>query len=801
MKRWGFNAVRTSHYPNDPAFLDLCDELGLYVIDEADIESHGWYDDVCHDPRYRAAFVDRVARMVERDRHHPSVVVWSLGNESGYGANHDAAAGWVRRADPSRPLHYEGAIRFDWGAPRRPATSLCPMYPPIAAIVAHAPSGRAAPPADHVRVQRTRWATATGRWREYWDAIESTPGLQGGFIWEWRDHGLDQRLPDGTVRHAYGGDFGDVPNDGTFVPRRDDLPRPLARSPACGSTAPRGARAAGVGAGRGARGPRHAREPRRLPGHRWLRATWAVETDGVDAAAGGDLPLPAIPPGDAADARRSRASALPRRGAGERLLTLRFRLAEDAAWAPAGFEVGWAQVALDDEPCRRRRPSTAPGPATSRSTPTGASRTRRSPRRRRSRCGAPRRTTTGSAAWPARWAGWGLASLLAHARVDRAGADRGIVVRATWRTVDRDRGPPRAAARARRRRPGPRRARRSRSRRSSPTCRASAPLLTLAPGHEAVEWFGPGPTRRTRTGVAVARRPVAVDRDRAARPVRAPAGERRPRRRPVVLALDGPGGGVRIRLDRPRQVSALHVTAADLDAATHDVELRPRAGDLRHPRRRAPRRRHGDRAARIPSRRTSSRPARTAGPGPGAAGDPTAMTIAWNDADPRVAPRQRAGPAGSLRVLENGWIGLLHAGAPLRDRRLATGTSAPASFDGVRQPGRRAGRAGAARSGRRRLPGPGAGRGGPGRLDRARSPLRRATGSWPGKPALPGLLPATYVEDAGRGRHARDRPRATSRPALVVTLSLYALPRPAGRRAVDADHERRRRPAWSSAPR
>ena len=115
MKRFGFNAVRTSHYPNDPAFLDLCDELGLYVIDEADIESHACYDDAV--PTTRATgrqWVERVARMVERDRHHPSIIAWSLGNESGYGPNHDAAAGWVRRADPSRPLHYEGAIRFDW---------------------------------------------------------------------------------------------------------------------------------------------------------------------------------------------------------------------------------------------------------------------------------------------------------------------------------------------------------------------------------------------------------------------------------------------------------------------------------------------------------------------------------------------------------------------------------------------------------------------------------------------------------------------------------------------------------------
>ncbi len=150
MKRWGFNALRTSHYPNDPSLLDVCDELGLYVVDEADIESHGWYDDVCHDPRYRAAFVDRVARMIERDRHHASIIAWSLGNESGYGANHDAAAGWARRADPSRPLHYEGAIRFDWGSPQTASDVVCPMYPPISAIVAHARSGPPAAPAHHV---------------------------------------------------------------------------------------------------------------------------------------------------------------------------------------------------------------------------------------------------------------------------------------------------------------------------------------------------------------------------------------------------------------------------------------------------------------------------------------------------------------------------------------------------------------------------------------------------------------------------------------------------------------------------
>ena len=110
MKQFNFNAVRTSHYPNDPYLLDLCDQLGLYVVDEANIESHGYHYQLASDPRWTAAWMDRMQRMVLRDKNHPSVIVWSLGNESGYGANHDALAGWVRRlrshpADPVRAGH------------------------------------------------------------------------------------------------------------------------------------------------------------------------------------------------------------------------------------------------------------------------------------------------------------------------------------------------------------------------------------------------------------------------------------------------------------------------------------------------------------------------------------------------------------------------------------------------------------------------------------------------------------------------------------------------------------------------
>jgi len=229
MKRHNCNAVRTSHYPNDPAFLDLCDEYGLYVVAEANIESHAYNTSLCNDDRFLAAWLSRGSRMVVRDRHHPSVTFWSLGNESGFGTNHDALAALLRSLDPSRPLHYEGAIfhgrdgdTTPWQTGGRNATDVvCPMYPPIAAIVEYARSG-----ADRPLVMceySHAMGNSNGSLSDYWDAIEREPRLAGGFVWEWKDHGLFQRVEAGdttngsTWRYAYGGQFGDQPNDGNFV--------------------------------------------------------------------------------------------------------------------------------------------------------------------------------------------------------------------------------------------------------------------------------------------------------------------------------------------------------------------------------------------------------------------------------------------------------------------------------------------------------------------------------------------------------------------------------------------------------
>jgi len=215
LKRWNFNAVRTSHYPNDAAFLDLCDELGFYVVGEANIESHAFISSICNDTRYLTAFVDRIGRMVQRDIHHPSVVMWSLGNESGAGTNHEAAAAFARSFDPSRPLHYEGGIRGNWMGSHSLTDVVVPMYPSINAIKEYAKSPKADRPLIMCEYSHAM-GNSNGTLAEYWEAIESTRGLQGGFIWEMWDHGPVQTLADGTTRNAYGGDYGEEKHDGNF---------------------------------------------------------------------------------------------------------------------------------------------------------------------------------------------------------------------------------------------------------------------------------------------------------------------------------------------------------------------------------------------------------------------------------------------------------------------------------------------------------------------------------------------------------------------------------------------------------
>ena len=182
MKQFNINAVRTSHYTNDPQWLALCDEYGLLVFDEADLESHFYWDKFTKDPAWLEAFIDRAERMVQRDKNHACVITWSLGNESGYGPNHDAMAEHIRTVDPTRLIHYHPADE----SPVMDMVSL--MYPTVDAMVAMAQKEDPRP------VMMCEYAhsmgNSTGNLFEYWDAIEANKRLQGGFIWDWADQSV-----------------------------------------------------------------------------------------------------------------------------------------------------------------------------------------------------------------------------------------------------------------------------------------------------------------------------------------------------------------------------------------------------------------------------------------------------------------------------------------------------------------------------------------------------------------------------------------------------------------------------------
>ncbi len=229
MKQANINAVRTSHYPDDPRWYDLCDRYGLYVLDEANICTHGTRGFLANDPRWHNAFLDRAIRLAERDKNHPSVIIWSMGNESGYGPNFAAISGWLHAFDPTRPVHYEGAQ----GNPLDPPTVdiIGRFYPRLtteAYVKPDAPWNTrwdklleiAQRTNDNRPVLATEYAhamgNAVGNLQEYWNEIYSNPRMLGGFIWEWVDQGLHKTAPDGTVYTALGGDFGGVPNHGGF---------------------------------------------------------------------------------------------------------------------------------------------------------------------------------------------------------------------------------------------------------------------------------------------------------------------------------------------------------------------------------------------------------------------------------------------------------------------------------------------------------------------------------------------------------------------------------------------------------
>ncbi|MGA8114134.1 MAG: glycoside hydrolase family 2 TIM barrel-domain containing protein [Actinocatenispora sp.] len=357
MKRHHINAVRTSHYPPHPDMLALCDELGLWVVDECDLETHGfgvidWRGNPSGDETWRPAYLDRMRRMVERDKNHPCVIMWSLGNEAGVGANHGAMADWARGRDPSRPIHYEGdrACRYTDVYSR--------MYAPHAEVDAigrreeprHVEAG--SPVSDELDARRRSMpfiqceyghamGNGPGGLTEYQELFEKYPRCQGGFIWEWLDHGIRRRTPDGREYFAYGGDFGEELHDGNFVV--DGLVFPD-RTPSPGLT-------------------EFAKviEPVRVTGdRRVLRVLnrydmldltdvawrWTVEQDG-EPVAEGTFAGPVLAAGAAAELPLDSLD-LPPVGdnTGEVWLTVLAESTVDLPWAPAGHVLGWGQIQL-----------------------------------------------------------------------------------------------------------------------------------------------------------------------------------------------------------------------------------------------------------------------------------------------------------------------------------------------------------------------------------------------------------------------------------------------------------------------
>jgi beta-galactosidase len=366
MKRHNINAVRTSHYPPDPRFLDLCDEYGLLVIDECDLETHGfafagWRNNPSGDPRWLPAYLDRIERTVERDKNHPSVIIWSLGNEAGTGGNLERMAAWIRGRDPGRLIHYEG----------EPDAFYADVYSRMYAGYGELDAiGRRQEPvtADSEHDEHRRrlpmilceyghaMGNGPGGLAEYAELFDRHPRLHGGFVWEWIDHGITQLTPAAGRYFGYGGDFGERVHDGNFVidglvfPDRTPSPGLLevkaVFSPVRITIDP-GARSITVA-------NRH-----HTVSTQGYRFGWTVEDGGMLVAAG-DLEVPAVPARAVASVSFPRAltDGTATAPEDERWLTVTASLAADTLWAAAGHEVGFGQAQLTQP----KKPN-GPGPA------------------------------------------------------------------------------------------------------------------------------------------------------------------------------------------------------------------------------------------------------------------------------------------------------------------------------------------------------------------------------------------------------------------------------------------------------
>ncbi|MFE4832458.1 glycoside hydrolase family 2 TIM barrel-domain containing protein [Streptomyces sp. NPDC056672] len=361
MKRFNVNAIRTSHYPPHPRLLDLADELGFWVILECDLETHGfaaldWAGNPSDDPAWRAAYLDRVQRTVERDKNHPSIVIWSLGNEAGTGSNLAAMSAWVHARDTGRPVHYEGDHTGEY------TDIYSRMYASVPETEQIGTDGSRSPllnctPAQGAR-QRTKpfllceyahaMGNGPGALDQYEALVHEHPRLHGGFVWEWRDHGILTTAPDGTPYYAYGGDFGEVVHDGNFVMDgmllSDDVPTPGLHE---FKAVVQPVRFTFDGGDVAITNLRHSADTSDL------RFRWRVEHDGTPVDSG-DMEVPVVAAGES---ERVPLPPIPVSHDAETWLTIDAVLAAGTAWASEGHVIATAQL---DRSARRPTPAVRP---------------------------------------------------------------------------------------------------------------------------------------------------------------------------------------------------------------------------------------------------------------------------------------------------------------------------------------------------------------------------------------------------------------------------------------------------------
>ncbi len=336
MKQNNLNAVRASHYPNQPLWYDLCSRYGLYVMDEANVESHGisYGRDILpgSDPKWRAAAVDRMVSMVERDKNHPSIIIWSLGNEAGHGKNFEHMARSAREIDPTRLLHY------------RQMNSVADMdsqtYPTPEKLIKRALDFPDRP--FLMNEYAHAMGNSVGNFYKYWDAIEAHDCLIGGVIWDWADQGLRMRDAEGKPYWAYGGDYGDEPNDGNFccngIVRPDRTPNPSLHEV---KKIQQFIQIDAVDAAKGLFSIRNKYNFIDLSG---FNINWEMLADGRPLLSG-SLPRTSLAPGREEELRV--AFDKPRLKPGEEcFLKIVFSLAEETSWAEQGHVVAWEQFPI-----------------------------------------------------------------------------------------------------------------------------------------------------------------------------------------------------------------------------------------------------------------------------------------------------------------------------------------------------------------------------------------------------------------------------------------------------------------------